>query len=119
MTDNELNEMRNLKKKVDYLRQQLEEADEGHESHSEEEEEEEDVAEIQPKKKNIKAQRAAVSAEVYGDWNKKGDFKPKKVPKSEETRAKLRQRLMQAFMFNALDEKEFDIVVDAIEEVKV
>lgn len=26
---------------------------------------------------------------------------------------------MQAFMFNALDEKEFEIVVDAIEEVKV
>lgn len=50
MTDNELNEMRNLKKKVDYLREQLEEADEGHESHSEEEEEDEEVAEIQPKK---------------------------------------------------------------------
>lgn len=47
MTDNELNEMRNLKKKVDYLREQLGEVDEDHQSNSEEEEEE-DVAEIQP-----------------------------------------------------------------------
>jgi cAMP-dependent protein kinase regulator len=60
-----------------------------------------------------------VSAEVYGGWNKKGDFKPKVVPKSEATKQKLHARLMQAFMFNALDEKEFAIVVDAIEEVKV
>jgi cAMP-dependent protein kinase regulator len=55
---------------------------------------------------------------VYGDYNKKGDFKPKVVHKNEATKEKLKSRLLQAFMFNALDEKEFDIVVDAIEEVK-
>jgi len=60
-----------------------------------------------------------VSAEVYGTWNKKSEFKPKVVPKSVETRSKLKKRLLQAFMFNALDEKEFEIVVDSIEEVKV
>jgi hypothetical protein len=41
------------------------------------------------------------------------------IKKSEETKSKLSQRLLQAFMFNALDEKEFAIVVDAIEEVRV
>jgi len=30
---------------------------------------------------------------------------------------KLRKRLLQAFMFNALDEKELNIVIGAIEEV--
>lgn len=30
---------------------------------------------------------------------------------------KLRNRLLQAFMFNALDEKELNIVIGAIEEV--
>lgn len=60
-----------------------------------------------------------MSAEVYGGWNKKGNFKPKIVQKTQETKAKLQKRLLQAFMFNALDEKEFNIVVDAIEEVKV
>jgi hypothetical protein len=52
--------------------------------HSEQSDDEEHVEE-QPKKKNTKAQRAGVSAEVYGGWNKKGDFKPKVIPKSEET----------------------------------
>lgn len=117
LNDNELNEIRNLKKKVDYLKDQLDN-DERHSDHSDEEEEEE-VAEVQPKKKNIKAQRAGVSAEVYGQWNKKGDFKPKVVPKSQETRDKLKKRLLEAFMFNALEEKEFEIVVDSIEECKV
>lgn len=58
-----------------------------------------------------------MSAEVYGNFNKKADFVPKVVEKTEETRKKLTERLMQAFMFQALDEKEFKIVVDAIEEV--
>ncbi len=44
---------------------------------------------------------------------------PKVIPKSEETKIKLKTRLLQAFMFNALDEKEFEIVVDSIEEIKV
>jgi hypothetical protein len=69
ITDNELNELRNLKKKVDYLKDKLEERGDGEEEagHSgSEDEDEEEVAEVQPKKKNIKAQRAGVSAEVYG-----------------------------------------------------
>jgi cAMP-dependent protein kinase regulator len=49
---------------------------------------------IQPKKKNIKAQRQGVSAEVYGEFNKKGDFVPKVIAKGEETRKKLTERLL-------------------------
>lgn len=60
-----------------------------------------------------------MSAEVFGAFNKKQDFVPKIIQKSEETKEKLRKRLLQAFMFNALDETEFKIVIDAIEEVKV
>ena len=59
----------------------------------------------------------AVSAEAYGEYNKKGDFKPRVIEKAPEIKAKLEARLMQAFMFSALDEKEMAIVVDAIEEV--
>ena len=55
MNDNELNEMRNLKKKVEYLRELLQEHEDEHQSNSEDEDEDDDVAEIQPKKKNIKA----------------------------------------------------------------
>ena len=52
LTDNEMNEMRNLKKKVEYLKGQIEEQED---AHSQDEDEDEEVDEVQPKKKNIKA----------------------------------------------------------------
>ena len=50
---------------------------------TEEDESDEAEEEIQPKKKNIKKQRQGVSAEVYGQFNKKEDFVPKVVPKTD------------------------------------
>ena len=47
-----------------------------------------EVEEIQPKKKNIKKQRAGVSAEVYGENNKKADFVAKVIAKSDEEKLK-------------------------------
>ena len=47
-----------------------------------------------------------MSAEAFGNWNKKTDFEAKIVPKSQETKDKILARLTQAFMFSALDEKE-------------
>ena len=118
ISDNELNEMKNLLKKITYYKELLGEADdEAHTTSEEESEEEEEVHEIVPKKKNYKIQRRAVSSECFGDYNKKEDFQPKIVPKSAETKVALEKRLLQAFMFAALDESELKIVVDAIEEV--
>lgn len=57
-----------------------------------------------------------MSAEVYGAWNKRGNYIPKVVKKSESQRQRIRTRLSQAFMFSALDEKEKTIVIDAMEE---
>ena len=116
ITDNELNEIKNLQKKIDYYQEALNHNNNTEDNTSDSNQSEEE--EIQPKKKNIKKQRAGVSAEVYGTFNKKGNFQPKVIPKSNETKQKLSQRLLQAFMFTALDEKDFNIVVDAIEEVK-
>ena len=83
ITDNELNELRNLEKKVEYLKDQL---NDGHASQTESDEDSEgDVEDIQPKKKNIKQQRMGVSAEVYGTYNKKADFVAKVIPKSDAT----------------------------------
>jgi len=115
ISDNELNELANLQKKVDYLKSKLKE--DAEHTPSEDDGSDDEEEDIQPKKKNIKAQRQGVSAEVYGEFNKKGDFVPKVIAKGDDTRKKLQERLLQAFMFTALDEKEFKIVVDAIEEV--
>jgi hypothetical protein len=52
ITNNELNELVNLKKKIEYCKEALN-FNEGHDTPSEESDDE--VEEIQPKKKNIKA----------------------------------------------------------------
>jgi cAMP-dependent protein kinase regulator len=59
-----------------------------------------------------------VSAEAFGDYNKKGDFKALVIHKSDDTRNKILARLNMAFMFSALDDKEKTIVVDAMGEKK-
>jgi len=62
--------------------------------------------------------RQSVSAEVYGAWNKKESFKPKIIPKTEEQKARIEEKLKISFIFNSLDENELTIVVDAMEEKK-
>lgn len=60
--------------------------------------------------------RAGVSAEVYGEYNKKEDFHPRVIPKSEDTKKRILLRLKESFLFRSLEEKETDIVIDAMEE---
>ena len=61
-----------------------------------------------------KKPRASVSAEAFGNWNKKEDFKAPFFPKSAETKEALKKRLEQAFMFSALNPQELDIVLGAM-----
>lgn len=61
--------------------------------------------------------RASVSAEAFGNWNKKEDFKAPFYEKTEELRDALRQRLSQAFMFGALNPDELEIVLGAMQKV--
>mmetsp|Transcript_18499 Transcript_18499/g.33382 ORF Transcript_18499/g.33382 Transcript_18499/m.33382 type:complete len:391 (-) Transcript_18499:2003-3175(-) len=63
--------------------------------------------------------RAAVSAEAYGEWNKKEDFKPRVIHKTPEQRARITERLTKSFMFSALEETEREIVINSMEERKV
>ncbi len=63
--------------------------------------------------------RISVSAEVFGRWNKKEEFKARVIQKSEETKKKILERLQNAFMFNSVDSKDFDVVIDAMDERNV
>lgn len=60
--------------------------------------------------------RQSVSAEAFGLWNKKKPYVPKNIPKTEDIKAALKERLMNSFMFRALDEKDLEIVLNAMEE---
>ena len=86
--------------------------------HDSDEQEDEYQEPVQIQKKDQKVGRTSVSAEVYGKFNKKENFKPKVVPKTQAQKEKIAMRLNQAFMFSNLDDKEKDIVINAMEEVK-
>ncbi len=63
-----------------------------------------------------RGQRASVSAEAYGQFNMKGDFKARVIEKTEEQRQRILSRVMQSFLFNSLEDKELETVLLAFEE---
>lgn len=65
-----------------------------------------------------KGPRASVCAEVFGAHNRREDYEPRVIEKSEEQKTRIRTRMSQAFMFSGLDSKETEIVVMAFEEKK-
>lgn len=65
-----------------------------------------------------KGQRASVSAEVYGIFNKKEDFQPKFVEKTEDQQKRISECVTHSFLFNSLDEKDLQTVINAMEEKK-
>ena len=68
-------------------------------------------------KSKLKQNRQSVSAEAFGLYNKKGDFKPPFYEKSDEIKDQLKKRLESAFMFSALNPEELNIVIDAMNQV--
>jgi cAMP-dependent protein kinase regulator len=75
-----------------------------------------DLPQAQVEKAKKKGPRASVSAEAFGAWNKKGDFVARVIVKAPETIEKITKRLKQSFLFQSLDDREFKIVVDAMDE---
>ena len=53
--------------------------------------------------------RASVSAEVYGKFNKKENFKARVIPKSVEEKKKIKEKLLMSFLFKSLEEKDLEI----------
>ena len=63
--------------------------------------------------------RTSVSAEVFGRYNKKEEYVPKVIEKSDEMKQKIMDRLTMSFMFKALGQEELNIVVDAMDACEV
>lgn len=80
---------------------------------SDQSQEEDFVDEVEAGKKS---QRKGVSSEAFGAYNKKEDFSPRRIEKTEAQRQQILDRLSHSFMFTALDETEREIVVLAMEE---
>ena len=79
------------------MKSRLKNQSEAHSQETESSHDEDSDEEVEPvvqKKEVSKKQRAGVSAEVFGQYNKKEDFVPKVISKSTETKAKLTSRLL-------------------------
>jgi cAMP-dependent protein kinase regulator len=87
----------------------------------EEEEEEEDDEDIpEPPAVTRTGNRTSVSAEAYGDWNKqKTNFEPPVYDKTSEQADRIRGMLQKSFIFETIDEKNLEILVNAMHKVEV
>ena len=108
------------KEELQSLRNQVDRANKGHHSGSDSHDSEEDdeIDELPAAAPKKQGGRTSVSAEAFGNWNQKKEFKPKVVQKTPEVKARLVERLQKSFMFANLEEKERLIVVDSMEEKK-
>ena len=118
-----LSDLINLRKKVEEYRKKYSVGDKEMEvpsSDSEEDSEEqkkfdEELKKRQEKKKNF---RTSVSAEAYGIHNVKKPYIPRVIPKTEEQKTRIKDKCMQSFLFNSLEDKELKTVIDSFEEKK-
>ena len=119
-----LQELIDLRKEVEEYHKKYEKKDKEMEVSSESEEEvdaeeqkkiDEELQKRQQKKKNF---RVSVSAEVYGIHNVKKPFKPRVIPKTEEQKQRIKEKCMQSFLFNSLEDKDLQTVIDSFEEKK-
>ena len=65
-----------------------------------------------------KKYRTSVSAEAYGQWNRKSEFKPRQISKTNEQRQRITEVINKCFMFSSLDKIEKEVLILAFEERK-
>ena len=120
----QVQELITLRKQVEEYRKKYDKEDKEMEVSSESESEvnaeeqkkiDEELQKRQQKKKNF---RVSVSAEVYGIHNIKKPFIPRVIPKTEDQKERIREKCMQSFLFNSLEDKELKTVIDSFEEKK-
>jgi cAMP-dependent protein kinase regulator len=82
---------------------------------------EDDYVDILPEdisKRKQKGPRCSVSAEAFGAFNKKEDFKARVIHKDNQAKQQILDKITKSFMFSGLEDSELTIVVDAMEEKK-
>ena len=136
LTYDEKLELNNLRREVNEFRQREENEKKEKEENSisesvsksvssdEDDEFENEEEELKFKKRleqkmNDKKMRTSVSAEVYGNFNKKENFKPRFIQKTPEQILKIKNRVLSSFLFSNLDKKDLDIVIGAMDEKKL
>ena len=122
LTLEEKKELEQLRKDIKQFRDKNEKGSQKEENLSEEDPDDVDnqisYEELIAKKKSSNAPRIGVSAEVYGEFNKKEDFVARKIPKAPEQILSIKARILHSFLFGALEPKDIEVVIGAMEERK-
>mmetsp|Transcript_15989 Transcript_15989/g.36601 ORF Transcript_15989/g.36601 Transcript_15989/m.36601 type:complete len:406 (-) Transcript_15989:212-1429(-) len=98
-------------------------ADDEEEGNKDEEDEDEDDDDEEPppgfftEQASAPRARASVSAEAYGEWNRKKKFVAPVVSKTDTQKDRLKEVLSKSFMFSNLDENDLAVVIGAMSEV--
>lgn len=121
LTRKERDELVSLRKELKKYREIQEKNNDQDNSFEEDDESDDDthiMNEIKKKKTSVRAPRIAVSAEAYGEFNKKGDYKPVVYPKNDDQVVAIKSRLIHSFMFNNLEPNDMKIIINAMEYQK-
>ena len=116
------NELEFLRKKVQDYRKKYHKEDKEMEvssdsdSELDEEEQKRIDEEMRKRQQKKKGMRTSVSAEVYGIHNVKKPYVPRVIPKTNEQKERIKDKCMQSFIFNSLEDKELKTVIDSFEE---
>ena len=117
-------ELESIRKQVQEYRKKYNKEDKKMEVSSEsdsevdEEEQKKIDEEMRKRQQKKKGMRTSVSAEVYGIHNIKKPYVPRVIPKTEEQKERIKDKCMQSFIFNSLEDKELKTVIDSFEEKK-
>lgn len=129
LTESELHDLKRYQNKERFLKNKLQKKRQMQEpteewksdsivTDSEDDSDDDTIASLPvPKKAADRKPRASVSAEAFGEWNKKEAFIPPVHEKNDQTREHLREVLSAIFMFQTLDDKEMDICINAMSKV--
>ncbi len=122
LSNMEREELAKLRKEVQSYRQailEMKKSSKNKESDSSSSEEDDIYKPIQRTNKRMVtsvAGRKGISAESYGTFNKKENFKPRFIQKTESQIAKIKSRILQSFLFGSLEPSDVNIVIGAMEE---
>mmetsp|Transcript_46741 Transcript_46741/g.123520 ORF Transcript_46741/g.123520 Transcript_46741/m.123520 type:complete len:402 (-) Transcript_46741:140-1345(-) len=114
-----------LEEEIKRVRGQLQECSKlaaSDKNHDDQEEEDEDDDEPPPPDFENRAvpskARGGVSAEAYGEYNKKKDFVAPVIAKTDEQKERLKAVLSKSFLFSSLEDNDFGIIIGAMKEVQ-
>ena len=116
LTIEEKQELERLRKEIKHYRKMGEHTTKDEAQSDDDEDDIDDKLDHLVAKKKLSIKRSGVSAEVYGEFNKKESFVARKIEKTPEQIASIKTRILHSFLFGSLEQKDLEVVIGAMED---